>query len=643
MDTEQQGAAIQNEPELIRFGAFELELAAGVLRRSGRRLALAPQPFAVLSFLARRVGRVVSREELRRHLWGDGTVVEYEGSLNSCIRQIRAALGDSPTAPRFIETLPRRGYRFLGPAELVVDPRAAGGSLPVVADRQPEAPSRRRASRRLSRSPWPWLAVTILGLLGVGAALHRQRVAPAAAGERVVLAVLPFEQLEPDGMEHLAAGVTEELIAELSRLSPQRLGVIARASSVRVQGMDRPLAEIASELRADYLIEGTVRRQGPRLRLNARLIRVADLTSVLSQSYERNLPDLLAAQIDFATGVGRALAAELDLSQAPPRPAAKLPPAIDPQALDAYLEGRYLLHRRGTEDLVPARRAFERATVLAPEYAAAHAWLGESMRFLARRGYRQDRELLEAARRHALRALELDPSDSMAHLVVAYCRWFLKWDWDGAEATYRRALELDPGSALVHHRAAFFFSARGRREAAIRHVEEARALDPVSPRVHQDVAWFYFLARRYQDAVRAGRRTLELAPNNTLAHYCVMEGNRRLGREMAAKEALVGLAESAGAPGELLADLEELEMSRAYRRVLQWLHELITSGSVAFPAYERAFLELDLAGDSERVLALLEKSLDDLEIPLAMFAIDPRFDALRDNPGYRRLLQRMSF
>ncbi len=633
------------EPELIRFGAFELELAAGVLRRSGRRLALAPQPFAVLSFLARRVGRAVSREELRRHVWGDNTVVEYDASLNRCIRQIRAVLGDSPTAPRFIETLPRRGYRFLGPAELVVDPQAADGSRPVAVDRRPEASPKGSAGRRFQfrRSLWPWLVVAILAMLAVGAALQRQRVSPTVNDERTVLAVLPFEDLEDDGIEHLAAGVTEELIAELSRLSPQRLGVIARTSSVRYRGTNRSVAEIAAELRADYLIEGTVRRRGSQLRLNARLIRTEDFTSLWSQSYERNLPDLLSAQIDFAAGVGRALAVELELRQVPPRPQTKFPPSADPQALDAYLQGRYLLDRRGAEDLVPAKQAFERAIALAPGYAAAHAWLGESTRLLASNGTRQDREQLATARRHALRALELDPSSSIAHLVVAYCRWLLEWDWDGAEAAYRRALELDPGSARVNHRAAYFLSARGLGEAAIRHIEEARYLDPVSPRVHRDVAWFYLLARRYEDSAHAGRRTLELAPNNTLALFCIMEGNRLLGQEAPAKEALANLAKSAGAPAALLSALENLEMSRAYRRVLQWLQDLVINGSVVFPAYEQAFLELSLDGDPERALALLEDSLDGLESPVVMLAVDPRFDPLREAPGYRRLLRLMNF
>ncbi|HEY7516241.1 MAG TPA: winged helix-turn-helix domain-containing protein, partial [Vicinamibacteria bacterium] len=392
----------------LRFGAFELDLQSGELRRSGVLVHLQQQPAKVLVLLARRSGELVTREEIQREVWG-GTFVDFEQGLNFCVKQIRAALGDQADTPRYLETLPRRGYRFLAPVERIVDSREPSES-PVGEGPLPGGPAQ-------SARTWAaWGTGLLLLLLG---ALVLFRPAPPPA--RAMLAVLPFENLSPDpAHDFFSDGLTEELITQLARLQPERLGVIARTSANVYKKAPKPVEEVGRELGVDYVIEGSVRREGDRLKVTAQLIRVKDQTHVWAESYERRLADSLSIQDDLARRVVQALQSRL--LDAPPSAPARNGP--DPSAYDAYLKGRYQLASRrplgtGSAALLEGVAAFEEAVRLDSGYAAAWAGLASALVSLVDEGARSPAEGFAPARAAAEKALDLDGDLAEAHVTLA--------------------------------------------------------------------------------------------------------------------------------------------------------------------------------------------------------------------------------
>jgi TolB-like protein/DNA-binding winged helix-turn-helix (wHTH) protein/Tfp pilus assembly protein PilF len=601
----------------LRFGPFELDPAAGELRRAGLRVRLQPQPLRVLVCLVRHSGRVVDRETLRREIWGD-THVDFDRGLNFAVLRIRAALGDDAEAPRYVQTLPRRGYRFIAPVERET---AAGPA------RHPSRPSRRS---------WPVLAGIAAALLAGWTAVTPGR--GAAAGERALLAVIPFESLAGAAPE-LADGLTEELITRLGRLDRDGLGVIGRSSVWRYRQAVPPLDQIRRSLGVDYVVEGSVRQEAGRARVAVRLLAARDGSQLWSESFEGEPADALALQAEVARRVSDGLARRL-LSE----PAAPPPPAVRPGAArDAYHTAVALLRRGGREDLRRAAGFLERALEIDPGAAVAWAALADVRHRLRMAGVTPGLEAARAARDAAERARALDPDLPEAHHALALVELWHDWNPAAAGASLRRVLRLAPSSARAHHDDAWHWVALGRPEAALAAIRRARRYDPISPRANCDVGWVLLRARRYGEAIAACRRALDIEPGYPQAESCLASAALRLGHpERAVPRLLESLRES-GVEAARLSRLESLPAERAVEQVREWrLARLREQAERGEPDHYHIAVEEAALGRAEQALVSLERGFAARLPSMVVTDTDPEFDPLRDDPRFRDLVRRVA-
>ena len=490
----------------IRFGPYALDARSGELRRDGELVPIAPQPFRLLLALASRPGELVTRDELRREVWGDATFVDFERGLNFCILQVRTALGDDAKQPSYVETLPRRGYRFVAPVHV-------------------ERPTQQRARPK----PLRWI-LTIAALLTVVAAIAWQHDEPPSTG-RLMLAVLPF-----DGDAPFADGMTEELITHLGALQPQRLGVIARTSAFLYRDAKKPVRDVGRELGVRYVVEGSVRREGDRVRVSAQLVDAKDQTQLWSASFDRSGAGALAIQRDVAEQIARALRIELLDDDALT--------ARSPAAHEAYLRGRQ------TSNVDELRNAVH----LEPTFVLAHIALAEALHVQAMREQVDARAAGAEIRAASETAMRLAPSLAQAHDIAAMHAFWYAWDWDAAEEAYQRAIRLNPNEPGALHDHGWLLITRGRFDEGIAEIRRAQELDPISPRATIHVAWAYLYTRRYADAVREARRALALDPKFDEARHCLAQAqgqkphitpNERDPYAMAAYHALNGDRENA--------------------------------------------------------------------------------------------------
>src|SRR5262249_13265952 len=429
----------------VRFDPFELDAPAGELRKNGVRLKLQEQPFQVLVTLLERPGEIVSREELRRRLWPSDTFVDFDHSLNTVVNRLRDCLSDVAERPRFIETVPRRGYRFIGRVDPIEQP---AGTTPVT-----PLPARlARASFGISRGGRIALAAAAtIGGVGWMAVRGIRPGAVARQPHRVMLAVLPLDDLSRDGQgSYFADGLTEDIITELGGLEPQRLGVIARTSVMSFKSTSKGIAEIGRELGVEYVLEGSVRRTANRIRVSAQLIQVRDQTHLWAKSFDRDARDILALQGDVA----RAVAADVAVNLSPPaRESQRAPQTVDPEALDLYLRGRETWNKRTEQDVRASIPLFQAAIEKSPGYARAYAGLADAYIVLSAWsiGVMAPAEGYSKARAAATKALELDGRLAEAQTSLAGITSFYDWSADQALKEFRRALELNPSYATTHH------------------------------------------------------------------------------------------------------------------------------------------------------------------------------------------------
>lgn len=474
---------------MIRFGPFELDPHTSELRRNGEGIPLAPQPFRLLLALATRPGELMTREELRQKVWDEGTFVDFERGLNFCILQVRTALGDDAKNPQYVETLPKRGYRFVGTIE------AEAGGL------KPAAPHRWR------------MAAAAAGLIVVIFAIAWQRVAEPVSG-RPMIAVLPFDDLSASRSAYLADGMTEELITHLGRIHPQRLGVIARTSVLRYAGTKKNVRTIGRELGARYIVEGSVRREGDHVRVTAQLIDAKDQTHLWADSFDRSGSGALGIQEDVAARIARALRIEiLDETALTAR---------NDAAHDAYLRGRYLWQQNKPDE---AARELREAVRIEPGFALAHIALAEAVHAMAMREHVSPADAAKEIRRCSEAALRLAPSLAQSHAITAMLRFWYEWDFDAADESFRRAIELNPSEPGALHDHGWLLIVRGAKDQGIQEIRRAQELDPVSPRANAHVAWAYIYTGRYNDAIREAQRALELSPEFHEAYRCIEHAN----------------------------------------------------------------------------------------------------------------------
>jgi TolB-like protein/DNA-binding winged helix-turn-helix (wHTH) protein len=452
---------------IVRFGVFEVDLQTGELRKSGLKIRIQEQPLQLLILLLERPGEVVTREDLRLKLWPQDTFVDFDHSLGTSINKLRDALGNSATSPRFIETLPRRGYRFVAPVE------RAGEEV--------RTPARKA-----------YLYILAVGTLLLGAGLYLElsrEVMPKAAS----LAVLPLDNVSNDPeQEYFSEGMTDALISNLGRIGALR--VISRTSAMQYKDTDKPAPDIARELDVSHIVEGSILRAGEKVRVTVQLIDAKADAQLWTQSYERDLRDVLSLQREVARAVARAIELEITPDEEA-RLSAERP--VDPEVYTEYLKGRMHLSKRTPEGFRKAAEHFLRVTDRDPQYAPAHAGLADSYHLMIAYGLLRPTEGYPKAEAAATRALEIDDTIAEAHVSLAVGYYKNLFEWEAAEASFRRALELNPSYSIGHHWYGVFLMATGRHEEAIAEMKRAIELDPLSLIFNTDLGSALYFARQY--------------------------------------------------------------------------------------------------------------------------------------------------
>ena len=454
---------------MLRFGTFEVDPRAGELRKSGVKVRIQEKPFQILEALLEHPGEVVTREELHQRLWPPDTFVDFDGSLNAATNKLREALGDSADNPRFVETLPRRGYRFIAPVEKPAQaaagaavgseishgltPSTKGGAAPFekIPRMEQAAEGVRTPGRAHRYATRRWLTLCAVGAAAVVSYLLLPRFwepsTPPPPSGRVMLGVLPFDNYTGDPeQQYFVGGLTEEVIAQLGRLNPERLGVIARTSTAAFSASARPIAQMGEELGIDYAVEGSVRRENDRVRITVQMIDVRDRTHTWVEDYEQVLGGVLELQTEIAGFIARSLALKLLDDDAPQAGAAK---TTNVAAYEAYLKGRYFREQITERGFRKGIEYFERAIGEDPRYARAYSGLAGCYCLLGGHGMEVERpsDVLPRAKEVAQRALELDGSLAEAHGVLGMIALKFDWDLEEAQRRFRRATELNPSYA----------------------------------------------------------------------------------------------------------------------------------------------------------------------------------------------------
>ncbi len=508
--------------ELLRFGVFELDLRAGELRKHGLRVRLQAQPFQVLVILLEHHGEVVTREDLQKKVWPGDTFVDFDHGLNKAINKIRDALGDSAQNSHFVETVARRGYRFLAAVSLEEVTPDRNPESTVEAHPSLEAGEQLDAARKpaLPKHRLPLISwkISLLVVVALMASVVSLKFYFSNRGSPVIrsLAVLPLESLSSDAsQDYFADGMTDELISDLGQISALR--VISRTSVMGYKHARKSLPKIARELNVDAVVEGTVLRSGDRVRITAQLIDASSDKHLWAESYEGELRDTLGLQ----NQVARAIADQIRIKLKPKEEAAlKNVKVVHPEAYESYLKGRYFWNRRTAGGLRIALRYFNQAIEEDPKYAEAYTGLADTYALLGDWQYSvmTPKEALPKAKAAAIKALELDSLLGEAHNSLAFCLDGFDWDFDSAGKEFRRSIELNPGYANAHHWYSWHLSLLGQHEAAIEEMRKAESLDPLSLIINADLAELLVLAHSYDESILQSRKTIEMDPNFSLAH-----------------------------------------------------------------------------------------------------------------------------
>jgi len=609
------------------FGPFVLDPVEKVLLREGQPVSLPPKALETLLALVENHGHLIEKSELLRRVWPDTFV--GEATLAQNIFTLRKVLNDSLDGDEYIETVPKRGYRFVAPVEATGESRASGGGEPVAL----RAP--------LSR-PILWAALASLIVMVILGITVRDRFRHLAAdpGGKVMLAVLPFENLSGDpGQEYFSDGLTEEMIAQLSRANPERLRVIARTSVMQYKGTAKTVAQIGRELGVNYILESSIRRDGSRVRITTQLVRVSDQTHLWSQSYERDIEGVLTLQEEIAGGVAEQIAMKLG-SQASPAVISNL------DAYENYLKGRYLWNKRSEQGYLKAIEYFQQAIAEDPGYAQAYSGLADTYALLGSNPTTAitRQEAMARARAAALKALSLGDTLADAHTSLAFVYWHYDWNWSAAEKEFQRALQLNPSYPTAHHWYAFYLVSQGQMDKALEEIRRAQEIDPLSLIISTDVAQILCLARQYDQAIEQAQRVLEMEQGFALAR--VVLSWSYLGKQQY-EMALEQIKKGTSIPGAglfLEADLGAIYgvmgQEAQARDVLHTLEaeserELTGQLYVAIAQIHAAL------GESDQAFAWLEKDVRNRDGGLTLIQVLPYFDSLHGDARFKDLVRRI--
>jgi TolB-like protein/DNA-binding winged helix-turn-helix (wHTH) protein/Tfp pilus assembly protein PilF len=507
-----------DSPSAVRFGVYEADLRAGELRKNGLKVKLQEQPFQILAALLAQPGEVVSRDDLRDRLWPGNTFVEFDHSLTVAMGKLREALDDSADNPIFIETLPRRGYRFISPVEKL------NGFGPSGNDTNPTAPQSLAptpaAARPEIRRALPWaVALLLAAVLAAGIYLNRRR--PSARIQpppsKIMLAVLPFANLNGDPhQDYVSDAMTEELITHLGRLDPRGLGVIARTSVMRYKNSSADVKQIARDLGVSYVLEGSVRRGKSEIDVTGLLIQASDQTQLWAETYERPLADVFAIERDVTLQIAQSLALKL----LPAREAVLArAETLNTAAYDAYLQGDSAWQEGTEAGFHRALASYQQAAERDPQYAMAYTGLAQTYLTMGDYHFIAPEEADRQANEAIQHGLAADPSIPELYRLQAGILSRLHPQQPGAEDAFRRALDLNPSDAQTHVDYALFLRAANRLDEARREIAQAQVLDPLAPFVHIVASWIMLTANRLDDAQANAAEALRLDPNSPSAMY----------------------------------------------------------------------------------------------------------------------------
>jgi TolB-like protein/DNA-binding winged helix-turn-helix (wHTH) protein len=627
-----------------RFGDFEFDSRARQLRKHGHTIRLHGQPLEILGLLLERPAQVVLREELRARLWPEDTFVDFEHSLNAAVNKLREALDDNANNPRFIETVPRRGYRFISAVDLQdsLGLKLAVPEMPASLQSPVATVESRIPSRHLHRGVFVTalvLVVVVAVVFGFDLGRVRRRLVAEPSVSRIrSIAVLPLENLSKDTeQEYFADGMTDQLITNLAQVSA--LKVVSRTSAMRYKGTKKSLSEIARELHVDAVVEGTVMHAGDRVRISAQLIEASTDHHLWAASYDRDLRDVLSMQDE----VTRAIVSEVrvKLTEQEQARLANTHP-VNPEAFQLYLKGRYYWYKLNPEALQKATAYYQRALDEDPAYALAYAGLADSYNALAFFSVFPPKEIMPKAKAAAVKALELDDNLAEAHISLGWAGFTYDRDWPAAEKHFERATVLNPAYPLAHSYYSLYLGALGRSEEGLTEAKRALDLDPVSPAILHYVVVQLYLARRFDEAIEQCRKTLELDPSfapvhGTLGHAYAAKGMYR--------EALAEYEKTSALSGG--SPLSTAFVGYAHARLGQRSYAFRVLDQLRAAAKQRYVSALSFAivyvglGEKEQALLWLEKAYDERTNSLAYLKVQATWDPLRSDPRFADLVRRI--
>jgi TolB-like protein/DNA-binding winged helix-turn-helix (wHTH) protein/Flp pilus assembly protein TadD len=620
------------------FGPFRLDPEKRLLLCQRRPVPLTPKAFDILQLLVENSGRVVSKEELMSAIWPNAFVTD--ANLTQTVFMLRKALADSAGDFHYIATVSGRGYRFDAPVQPVADTSPAPfSSVP------PEEPPPPGASLRRSR-PWLWLlagavalAVVLAGLASVRR--FRLRASTRTAPPKLIVAVLPFENLTGDPQQELFIdGLTAETIVQLQRVDPDHLAVIARGSVMEYRKGFEQFQRMARQLNIDYALEGSVRRDGDNLRITAELIRTRDQTHVWARNYDRRLSGMLALQGEIANEV----ADEVQLALGENKLTRAKLPSPPPQARDLYIKGRYFWNKRTARGFSEALEFFQKAIAADPNYAPAYSGLADCYSLLSSYSYGPPAGLVAKARAAALRALQIDPDSAPAHTSLALIAENYDWDWQTAEKEYRRALQLDPNYVTAHHWYAELLTWQGRFDEAFAESARARALDPLSLIIATDDAAIRIFAGQYDRAIEELQAVLEMEPDFPRAHGILIEAYVQQGRFAEALEQIKVLRRFQHSPYPWVwAQLAYIYGRRGSQAQAQYAISQLKKETAGTTFSATAPLAVAYAGvgRKDEALECLEQAYKERSNALTGIKVDHVYDSIRDDPRFQTLLQRV--
>jgi len=623
---------------VLRFDTFELDLRSGELHKRGVKLRLQGQPLQLLAILLQSAGNLVTREELSSQLWPADTFVDFDHSLHNAVGRIREVLGDSAEIPRYIETLPRRGYRFIAPVEEIEAEApgiSAGNGNKARVAVAVAPPTMRRAA----------LVVILCSCVAIGLAVWlawQYSYAKSAVPSIRSIAVLPMQNLSGDAaQEYFADGMTDELITDLAKVGGLR--VISRTSVMRYKGTKKGLPEIARELNVDGIVEGSVMRSGERVRITAQLLHAPTDRHLWADSYERDLGDVLRLQNEVAQAIARQVRAQLT-----PQQQAQLRSVrpVNPEAYDNYLRGRFYWTTEFTkpDSLKKAQRHFEESIQKDPDFALAYAGLADTYVYLAFSGQLSRDRAYRSAKQALGKALELDDTIGEAHDTLGVLNWRFDWDWDAAEREFNRAIALAPSYSCAHEDRAIYLGFTGRRAEALAEITKINQLDAGPSSALAESAAYYEL-RDYPSVIEASRRGVLSDPNDWSQHYFLGVGYEGTGKLLEAISEYQKAIEMSNGNQDATASLTHAFAGIGRRaeaeKILRGLEQKSKSAYVSPYIIATVYAGL---GEKDKAFVFLEKAYQERSLDISWhLKADLRLDNLRSDPRFQDLARRVGY